>query len=365
MGETMSILPVVASLVQLAPAAHVLVTPGTVTSATLFARRAPALGGHVHHRFVPLDVPGWVGRFLDHWRPDAGAMVESELWPNLLAACRRRGVRLMLINGRMSDRSYRRWRRLPRVIGPLLSAFTLVQAQSREDAERLQALGAGQVSAPGNLKFAAAPLPVDQMELDRLGRLLAGRPVWLAACTHPGEEAVAIAIHHALAPRHPGLLTIIAPRHAERGTDVAGLAGTMPVTRRALQQDPPRESGLWIADTMGELGLLYRLCRIVFVGKSLAVFGGQNPLEPARLGCAVAVGPRTENLREAVALLQQSGGLTVVADGGALRTWVETLLRDSAQADALGQACAAAAQSASDLPHRVARALAVLAGAVR
>jgi 3-deoxy-D-manno-octulosonic-acid transferase len=364
MGETMSILPVVAELVQLSPATTVLVTTGTVTSAALFARRAPALGGRVLHRFVPLDVPGWVGRFLDHWRPDAAAMVESELWPNMLAACRRRRVRLMLINGRMSDRSYRRWRLLPRVIRPLLSAFTLVQAQSQDDADRLQALGAPQVSTPGNLKFAAPALPVDRVELDRLAHVLSGRPVWLAACTHPGEEAVAIAIHHALAPRHPGLLTIIAPRHAERGADVAGLAGTQPVTRRALHQDPPVESGLWIADTMGELGLLYRLCRIVFVGKSLAVFGGQNPLEPARLGCAVAVGPRTENLREAVALLRASGGLTVVEDGAGLRTWVEALLSDPARTASLGQACAAAAQSASDLPQRVARALAVLAGAV-
>ncbi len=365
MGETMSILPVIASLVQLSPATTVLVTTGTVTSATLFARRAPALGGKVHHRFVPLDVPAWVGRFLDHWRPDAAAMVESELWPNLLAACRRRRVRLMLINGRMSDRSYRLWRRLPRVIGTLLSAFSLVQAQSVDDGERLQALGAPQVSVPGNLKFAAPPLPADRVELDRLGRLISGRPVWLAACTHPGEEVVAIAIHHALAPQHPGLLTVIAPRHAERGEAVAALAGSQPVTRRARHQDPPIESGLWIADTMGELGLLYRLCRIVFVGRSLAVFGGQNPLEPARLGCAVAVGPRTENFREAVALLRQSGGLTVVEDGAALRTWVETLLSDPVRAGILGQACAAAAQSASDLPHRVARALTMLAGAVR
>jgi 3-deoxy-D-manno-octulosonic-acid transferase len=363
-GETVSLLPVIASLVQLAPATHILVTTGTVTSAALFARRAPAIGGHVQHRFVPLDVPAWVARFLDHWRPDAAALVESELWPNLLAACRSRRIRLMLVNGRMSARSFARWRRLPRVIGPLLSCFTLVQAQSQADADRLQALGAPQVSTPGNLKFAAPPLPADRIELARLTALIGGRPLWLAACTHPGEEALAIAIHHALAPQHPGLLTLIAPRHPERGAEVARLAGAQPVTRRSLHQDPPIEPGLWIADTLGELGLLYRLARIVFVGRSLAVFGGQNPLEPARLGCALAVGPRTENFTEAVALLRQSGGLTVVADGAELRTWVDTALRDPARVAAMGQACAAAAQSASDLPHRVARAIATLAGAV-
>ncbi len=363
-GETMSLLPVIAHLVQLAPATHILVTTGTVTSATLLARRAPALGGHIHHRFAPLDVPGWVARFIDHWRPDAAALVESELWPNLLAACRARHIKLVLINGRMSERSFARWQRLPGVISTLLASFTLVQAQSQADADRLKALGAPQVSSPGNLKFAAAKLPVDRAELDRLTALIEGRPVWLAASTHPGEEALAIAIHHALMPHHPGLLTIIAPRHPERGADIARLAGTQPVTRRALHQDPPADAGIWLADTLGELGLLYRLAPIVFVGRSLAVYGGQNPLEPARLGCAVATGPRTENFREAVALLRQSGGLTVVPDGAALRSWVETMLSDPDRRTAAGQACAAVAQTASDLPHRVARALATLAGAV-
>ena len=363
-GEANSVLPVIAALVHQAPALHILVTTGTVTSATVLARRVPAIGGHVYHRFAPLDVPAWVARFLDHWRPDAAGLVESELWPNLLAACRARRVRLVLINARMSDRSFARWRRLPRVIAPLLSSFTLVQAQSPDDAARLRALGAVDVTSPGNLKFAAAKLPVDRTELDRLARLIGGRPVWLAASTHPGEETIAIAIHHALSSRHPGLLTIIAPRHPERGADVAALAGTQPVTRRSLRQDPPASEGLWIADTMGELGLFYRLARIVFVGRSLAVFGGQNPLEPARLGCAIAVGPRTENFRDPVSLLRQSGGLTVVEDGGGLRIWVDDLLSHPAKAARLGQASAEAAQTASDLPSRVARALALLAGAV-
>ena len=165
-----------------------LLTTGTVTSATLLARRRQAgLEEHVLHRFVPLDVPAWVARFLDHWRPDAAGFVESELWPNLLFACRRRGIPVMLINARMSERSMAGWRRVPGLAREVLGCFAAVQARSLVDAARLEALGARTVSAPGDPKFAAPPLPADSAELKRLRALLADRPVWLAASTHPGR----------------------------------------------------------------------------------------------------------------------------------------------------------------------------------
>lgn len=359
-GESRSVLPVLQAL---PPDLNVLFTTGTVTSAALLAERLPTLGLHrVVHRFVPLDVPAWAARFLDHWQPNAAAFVESELWPNLLAACRDRGIPAMLVNARMSARSARGWSRAPGFARRVLGGFCQVQAQSVEDAARLQALGARNVTAPGNLKLAALPLLADPVELARLQRRLDGRPVWLAASTHPGEDEVALAVHRALAPVHPGLLTIVAPRHPARGAEVAA---ALEAPRRSLQQDPPAGAGLWVADTMGELGLLYRLAPLAFVGRSLTGQGGQNPWEPARLGCAVAVGPHTGNFAEAVAALAAAGGLTQVADAPGLEAWVDAMLRDPARRAAAGAAGQAAATGALDLPARTAQALLELMGAAR
>ncbi len=352
-GESVSILPVLSAFAEAAPEVSVLVTTGTVTSAELLAQRLPELGLHAMHRFLPLDVPAWAARFLDHWRPDAAAFVESELWPNLLAACQARGVPLMLVNARMSARSARGWSRAPAFARHVLGAFDRVQAQSGADAARLRALGARAVDAPGDLKLAAPPLPADPVELARLRTLIGARPVWLAASTHPGEEAVAGAVHRALAGSHPGLLTIVAPRHPDRGPAVAALLGDAP--RRAAGGDPT--GAFWVMDTIGELGLAYRLAPLVFVGRSLIGQGGQNPWEPARLGCAVAVGPHTANFAQAVQCLLDAGGLTQVADADALTAWVDTLLRDPARRAATGHAAETAASGAAGLPMRTARTL--------
>ena len=180
---------------------------------------------------------------------------------------------------------------------------------------------------------------------------MAGRPVWLAASTHPGEEDAILAVHRELAADHPGLLTIIAPRHPERG------AGIPAAGYRSRGEDPPAE-GVWVADTLGELGLLYRLAGIAFIGRSLVPpGGGQNPLEPARLGCAIAVGPHTGNFTDHVAMLRTMGGLTVVRDAAELGRWVDGLFRDAVRRQAMGEAAAAALQRHGDLPRRTAAAL--------
>jgi 3-deoxy-D-manno-octulosonic-acid transferase len=362
-GETISVLPVLQALA--GADEQVLITTGTVTSARLLDQRLPALGldGCVRHRFVPLDVPAWAARFLDHWRPDVAGFVESEIWPNLIAACRRREVPIFLLNARLSPRSHARWRLAPGMARGLFGAFARVQAQSEGDALRLRALGAAQVTAPGNLKFAAAELPADPAGLARLQALLRGRPVWLAASTHPGEEAIAAAVHAALAPFHPGLLTIIVPRHPERGAALAAELAGPALTRRALGQDPPAAAGLWIGDTVGELGLFFRLAGPVFVGKSITVPGGQNPLEPARLGCPVAVGPQTGNFAQPVEVLRAAGALAEVADAAALTAWVDAMLCDPARAGAMGRAGIAAAARTASLPAELAAALLELAHA--
>jgi 3-deoxy-D-manno-octulosonic-acid transferase len=209
----------------------------------------------------------------------------------------------------------------------------------------------------GNLKTAAGLLPFDAAERARLAALLDGRPVWLAASTQPGEEIAILAAHAALLPRHPSLLTIIVPRHPERGEAIAGLCAPAPVTRRGVGQDPPPQAGVWVADTLGELGLFYRLAGIVFVGGSLVPHGGQNVLEPARLDCAIAVGPHTGNFADAVARLEEAGGLTRVSDPRELAGWVCGMLRGPERRARAAAAAAAAVAPREDLAGRVAEAL--------
>lgn len=363
-GETVSVLPVLASAAAKAPELTMLLTTGTVTSARLLACRLPELGleNRVLHRFVPLDVPAWAERFLEHWQPDAACLAESELWPNLLAACKRRCIPLMLMNGRLSPRSYGRWRRMPAFAQMLLQGFDRIEARSEDDAERLYSLGAREVALPGDLKFAAPPLPADDVELDRLRSGLNGRPVWLAASTHPGEDQIILDVHRSLTARHPGLLTVIVPRHPDRGRRIVELAGPQPVARRATPAEPPTLGGIYVADTLGELGLWYRLAGTAFIGGSLVPHGGQNPLEAGRLGCAIAAGPHMGNFAAAVTALERVGGICRIADAVGLAAWVSSMLSDSVRRRAMGEAASGAADRWADLPGRCADALLGLVG---
>jgi len=349
-GETISILPVLTVLTSRSPDLHILMTTGTLTSGALLAERLPAMGlsDRVSHRFAPLDVPAWVRRFLDHWRPDAACFVETELWPNQLHACRKRGIPLFLLNGRLSEGSTIGWRRAPGFARYLLQSFQHVQARTPLDAERFRSLGACRVDNPGDLKLAAPDLPADQDELDRLRRVLGDRPVWLAASTHPGEEALIATVHRRLVLEQPGLLTLIVPRHPDRGASIAAELGA---PRRSAGEDPPAGGGLWIADTLGELGLWFRLASVVFVGRSLiAPGGGQNPLEPARLGCAMAVGPYTGNFIDHVAMLREAGGLEEVADVDGLTRFVADMLGDATVREAMADRAAEVARAHGGLP---------------
>nr|WP_321984100.1 glycosyltransferase N-terminal domain-containing protein [uncultured Lichenicoccus sp.] len=367
-GETVSLLPLLEALCRLDPALHVLMTTGSLTSQQLLAQRLPELGlaARVLHQFVPLDVPRWLHRSLAHWQPQAVVLVESELWPNLIAATRARGVKLALLNARMSDRSTRSWQRLPGLSRHLLRHFTWITARSNEDAVRLRTLGAQDVETPGDLKQAAPALPVDQGELEAVRTALAGRPILLAACTHDGEEPVLAAAHALLRTRQPGLLTIIAPRHPERGADIADALEGAP--RRALGQLPGPAQEFWICDTLGELGLLYRLSPIGFLGNSLQAAarsgggGGHNPFEPARLGCLVATGPLTSNFNAAFEALDRVQAVTVTATATAIADWADAMLGDPATRTARAVAARAIASRASSLPDDLARRLLGLIG---
>jgi len=338
-GETMSALPLLALL-----PGPVLLTTGTLTSAQLAAQRAPA---GVLHQFVPLDVPLWVNRFLDHWRPDVAVFFESEIWPNLLTALDARGTPRLLLNARMSARSALNWSRLPETAGRLLGGFRAVLAQSAPDAENFRALGA-QVMQWGNLKFFCAPLPADDAALAALRAQIPG-PVWLAASTHPGEETVILAAHAALVAEFPTLITIIAPRHPERGAEVAG---TFP--RRSLGQVPC--PGMpYIADTLGELGLFFRLAPFAFIGNSLpGCFGGHNIVEPAQIARPVLSGPHLENFTEAAERLTGANALVTVEDTANLATAVRAWLLAPAAAQSAGKRAAAAFAGTQELPKRLA-----------
>ena len=326
-GEATAMLRLIDRLLETWPTLEILLTTGTVASARLLEARLP---GRVRHQYVPIDLPNWIGRFLDHWRPDVALWVESELWPNLVLTTHAHQIPMMLVNGRLSARSYRRWRRWPGLIGPMLRAFGQCLAQDADQAERLRRLGARDVAAVGDLKAAGAALPVDQAQLWRLRQQIGGRPLWLAASTHPGEEEIAAAAHQRLAADHPGLLTIIAPRHPARADAVAAmLAGRgLCVARRSRGHPIDGHTEIYLADTIGELGLFYRLAGIAFIGGSLARMGGHNPFEAARLDCAVLHGPDMSNCAGMAAALGAAGAAETVTDADELARAVTRLLTD-------------------------------------
>lgn len=295
-GEANSVLALISQTKKHFPHINILLTTGTVTSAALMQQRLPT---GVLHQFAPIDTPQATERFMRHWTPDFAWFVESELWPNLIDAAKRYFCLMALINARMSERSFYNWKKHRDIIQEMLSAFQFCFAQSELDAQRLRVLGAKKVITTGNLKYDAPILPCDEGELLALKNMLAGRPVWLAASTHPGEEKIAAQIHVQLVRMHPTLLTIIVPRHPERGVEIAReLQAKGSVALRSKKEAITHDTAFYVADTLGELGLFYRLCGITFMGGSLVKHGGQNPLEPAQLSCAILTGPHTSNFRD-------------------------------------------------------------------
>jgi 3-deoxy-D-manno-octulosonic-acid transferase len=321
-GECLAALPLIDAL-RIQRGRMILITSGTITSAQMMAERLPP---GVLHQFAPVDTPGAVRRFLDHWHPDVGLFVDSEIWPNMLRDAHARGVRLALINGRMSARSHKGWMRVRRTAAVLLSCYDACLTQDRETADRLRQLGAQSVEITGSLKADAPPLPADAPKLAALQAAIDGRPVLLAAQTHPGEDETILPVHDILRRSHPDLLTIIVPRHPERGGEIAMLCGTRNAVRRSDGTLPARDTAIYIADTMGELGLFYRLATFAFVGGSLIPHGGQNPLEPAHLGCAVLAGPHTENFTEAYNAIFAAQGAGRVASSADIVAIADRLL---------------------------------------
>lgn len=337
-GESLSVLPLVHRLKTLRPELSFLVTTGTTTSARLMAERLPE---GALHQYIPIDHPRFVDSFLAHWRPQAAIFVESEFWPNLILSARARTDFMALINGRVSPKSFEEWSKRRQTIRYVLSAFDMLLAQDRQNAERLKTLSGREVATFGNLKNAAPALPAAGDILGALKKSIGARPLWLAASTHPGEDDAVFSAHKALKTAFPDILTILAPRHPERGAQVRDLAAAagLSARRRSLDEAITPETDIYIADTLGELGVFYRLSDVSFVGGSLTPKGGHNPLEPARLGGAILHGPYTFNFVETYSEMRSAGGAALVRNDRELATAVRRLLSD--EKTRLAMACAA------------------------
>ncbi len=364
-GETLSLLPVVERIRRQRPDLTILVTSGTLTSAQLLAQRLPA---GVIHQFAPVDAPGAVAAFLDHWQPSLAVFVESELWPNLILEARRRGVKLVLASARITEKTVEGWRRFPGAVRRILSAFDRILPQDETSAARLHSLGA-RIDGHVNLKLSGEAPPHDAAAFTRLSAAIGDRPVVVAASTHDGEE---IAIVRALDKLADRLCLILVPRHPARSADIATALTRdgYRFARRSQGHEPDRDTDLYLADTLGEMGLFLRLADVVVMGGSFSAalekppVGGHNPLEPARLGKPAVTGPDMSNWAAVTDALVEAGGLTIVPAPRDLPAVLAPLLADTDAARTMGERGRRAAAEAGSGLDRLWETLAPLLPAV-
>lgn len=333
-GESISMLPLINRLLEIYPDAHVMVTTGTTTSAEVMAKRLPE---RAFHQYLPIDNPVFAARFIRHWQPTIALWFESEFWPGMLSTIKRRNIPLILINGRISNKSFKRWQQFDFVIKEILDCFTACLGQSEEDAYRLRALGAKDAMCLGNLKYAGLPIPVDEEKKKEIQDEIGERLVWLVSSTHSDEEAKIGRYLKELSAKHEGLLTIIAPRHPTRGVEIRDILQDKYQLKTALRSANEKiqpETEVYIADTIGEMGIWYELCPIVFIGGSLIPHGGQNFMEPSRCRDAVIVGPHMHNFTDAMNRAKRADGIIQVDETVDLIDMVDQLLSNKELLDA-------------------------------
>ncbi len=334
-GETNAVLPLISDLLErnesdsAAQRIEILLTTMTSTSAKLATQRLPK---GARHQFVPLDVPKFVDRFFAHWAPNMAVFVESEIWPNLVLGASKRAIPLLIVNGIMSKKSFRKWRKKEAMAQGLFGRFDMVLAQNEDLALWYHRLGAKNIKVVGNLKLDAPPPPVDKAALENLKSSVQNRKVFLAASTHNGEDAILAQAHTVLKQRFPDLLTIIVPRHPERGEAIEGMLKSKDLlcARRALSETLSAETDIYIADTIGELGLFYSLAPIAFIGGSLVENGGQNPIEAIKLDTVVLTGPHYFNQNQYHPLFAAKAVIKVT-DAAEIVDNVEALFLDEAR----------------------------------
>ena len=336
-GESMSVLALITAMGRMVPRAQFLLTSGTVTSAKMVSAHLPP---NTVHQFAPLDAAGPVDRFLRHWRPNAAVFVESELWPQMLRRTRAQNAKMVLVNARLSQSSRDAWQKRPKTAAYVLDVFDLILTQNDEMAQAMVDMHApsDRVARGINLKSLAAPLSTDASVLAPIRTALKGRPVWVAASTHKGEEEIILRVHQELLKTHPDVLLLLAPRHPDRGAEVARLirrAGLSLAVRSEGQL--PNDEQVYMADTLGELGNWYALSKVIFLGGSLKPVGGHNPYEVALAGAGVLSGPEVFNFSETYHEMTQNGAATLISDEKSLHNAVDHLLRDKQAVEDAGK----------------------------
>ena len=325
-GESISMLPLINRLLELYPDVHVMVTTGTTTSAEVMAKRLPE---RAFHQYLPIDNPMFTTRFIRYWQPTIALWFESEFWPAMLSSIKRKNIPLILINGRISNKSFKRWQQFDFIIKELLACFTACLGQSEEDAYRLRVLGAKDAMCLGNLKYAGLPIPVDATKKEEIMRQIGNRPLWLASSTHNDEEFKIGRFLKDLQQKHPNLLTLIAPRHPNRGKEIQDKLQQdygLKVALRSAGEPIEPQTDVYVADTIGEMGIWYEISPIVFIGGSLIPHGGQNFMEPSRCRDAVIVGPHMHNFTDAMNRAKHADGIIQVNDVLELVDMVDQLL---------------------------------------
>lgn len=332
-GESVSMLPLINKILETYPDSHVMVTTGTVTSADVMQKRLPE---RAFHQFIPLDNPIFTTRFVKHWQPDVALWFESEFWPAVLSSIRRKNIPLILINGRISNKTFKRWQQFDFVCKELLNCFNLCLGQSEEDAYRLRVLGAKETACLGNLKYAGLPLPIDEAAKKELTKLIGKRKFWLASSTHDDEEIRIAKVHKRMKEKFPDLLTIIAPRHPNRGEAIAEEINKIGLTTalRSKGEKLTPQTDIYIANTIGEMGLWYDLAKIVFIGGSLIPHGGQNFIEPSRMRDAVLVGPHMHNFTDAMNRAKKADAIMQVSDTAEMEELVTSLFENDSLLEA-------------------------------
>ena len=332
-GESVSMLPLINKILETYKDAHVMVTTGTVTSADVMQKRLPE---RAFHQFIPIDNPIFTTRFIRHWQPDVALWFESEFWPAVLSSIKRKNIPLILINGRISNKTFKRWQQFDFICKELLGCFNFCLGQSEEDAYRLKALGAKETACLGNLKYAGLPLPIDENAKNELLLQIGDRKIWLASSTHDDEEVRIAKVHKRLKEKFSDLLTIIVPRHPNRGQPVADeiqKLGLQTALRSKGEKITPK-TDVYIGDTIGEMGLWYDIAKIVFIGGSLIPHGGQNFIEPSRVRDAVIVGPHMHNFTDAMSRAKKADAIMQVCDTAEMQELLTELLSNESLLEA-------------------------------
>ena len=312
-GESVSMLPLINRLLETSEDTHVMVTTGTTTSAEIMGKRLPE---RAFHQYITIDNPAFTKRFVKYWQPDLVLWFESDFWPAMLSTIKKKNIPLILVNGRISNKSFKRWQQFDFICKELLGCFTFCLGQSEEDAYRLRVLGAKNSACLGNLKFAGLPIPVDEEKKAEITKQIGNRRIFCISSTHENEEYLLGKHCKRLFEKHPDVLVLIAPRHPQRGEEIKKQLTDLGLTvsLRSANEKITAKTQVYIADTIGELGIWYGISPIVFIGGSLVPHGGQNFMEPSRLKDAVIVGPYMHNFTEAMQRAQKANAIIQVND---------------------------------------------------